>query len=185
MKTWVSWLMIALTSLSACSTQSSSISTRESPPERLKNEFQTLLDLSRQGDPEPVRLKLEEFLPRAELVQSILRASPQTEGLGELYEKQIKQSALKELPIALIEAHKLGLKEIKISRVSPQSGSTNAPGDLELLEYLNDREGLYTVRLVSPTHPKGLRLNAWLHLGNRGWISLLKLGEHIAYRSHP
>ena len=182
MKTRVLLPIFALLIFSVCSPQRESSQLPAGHPTRLEEMIQSLLDIATRGDEQSLRLKLESIFPTADRVQRLLNPSRLTEGLGEVFEVEIKQSALRELPSVLVEARQLRFDQIKLSRVSPQSGTTNAPGDLALLEQLKDRSGLYTVRLLKEGKSKGLRLSGWLYIEGHGWISLLKLGEEIERR---
>ena len=120
------------------------------------------------------------MLPSVKKMASLLRASPIVAALKLDYEKMRKE-ALLELPWVLQGVVKKGYTEITVSKVSPQAGATNAPGDLHLLERLESRSGLYTVRIHTQDQSQGLRLNSWLYIDQQ-WVTLLKLGELIKKR---
>lgn len=156
-------------------------------PKFLQSELLSLLNLAQNAQTAPqIQTKIAAYLPPALLVQSLLRETDQNKGLGLFYETQIRANALKELPWALKELASLGYNQVEIASVGPQSGSTNAFGDLALLEQLKERSGLYTVRIgKAGSEDQSLRLSAWLYFEERGWVSLLKLGEEIRKRQAP
>ena len=157
-------------------------------PQELTVKLTRMLELlpSNDASPPPNQGSLQQFiqevLPDAQKVQSLLRDDTRNANLGTYYATELRPSALRELPWALKEAKRQGLSRIEISRVGPQAGSSNAHGDLALLEQLNQRDGLYTVRFHREGLDKGLRLSGWLFLEDKGWICLLKLGEEIKRR---
>ena len=178
MKSSVLCLILVTILLGACSPSSDQRPLPASHPDRLKATLSLLLEEANIGNQHALRQKLETILPLAKVTRTLLRDSPRNETLTMRFE-EMRRDALNELPAILIEAKTQGFNLIEITRVSPQSGSTNAPGDLSLLEQLTHRQGLYTARLMREGESKGLRLSAWLHLKDYGWISLLKLGELI------
>lgn len=181
---WIS-LWISISSLTACDL----IRPPRAPlaphsPQVLQKELIHILDLARtpQTD-QKLKAKLSSYFPTASQVQALFRDNTLTQGLGSFYESQIRPKAIQELPWTMKELAHLGYMQVDIARVGPQAGSTNAYGDLALLEQLKVRLGLHTVRIrKEDQNDQSLRLSGWLYLENHGWISLLKLGEEIRRR---
>ena len=182
---WIGlWLLISLFS-SACDLIHPPVAPL-SPhsPQALRKELEELLELAKSPDhTKKLEAKISSYLPKATDVQTLLRDNQFTQQLGSLYESQLRSKAIQELPWTLQELTRLGYTQVEIARVGPQAGSTNAYGDLALLEQLKVRMGLYTVRIRKEgIQDQSLRLSGWLYNERYGWISLLKLGEEIRRR---
>ena len=133
-----------------------------------------------------LKAQVSSYFPNAKQIQGLFRDNKLTHNLGSFYETQIRSKAIQELPWTLKELAHLGYTQVEIARVGPQAGSTNAYGDLALLEQLRIRLGLHTVRIRKEGQKdQSLRLSGWLYMERHGWVSLLKLGEEIRRRQAP
>ncbi len=174
-------LLFIFSTLTGCKDMSPSINLAPNHPKLLKLKLTQFLELAQSSEKQvELQNELGKSLLTAPQVASLLREHPQRQAWSQFYEEKLAKQARTELLWTLQEAVKLGYSQLEVSRIGPHAGSTNAHGDLALLEMLKSRDGLFTIRLKrNESDKQALRISGWLYQQDLGWVTLLKLGEEI------
>ena len=128
--------------------------------------------------PEQVKRRLETLIPKWKDARSLLRAPTRWDAALTQPFEEMRSSALREIPWAFSAALEAEMTLVHVHKVSFNTGSDNAPGDLSLLKHL-DLSPIYNITLRHPKGERGLRLGGWVYHRERGWQYLMKLGEHL------
>ena len=185
---------VALCALSACQGQGATRAPQAFEPTTLKR---VMLKLARDAAqlPSGDQVALDHFaqerlqpllMTEQELISALQpkggAPSAQVSALIKRYQETLSPAFLAEAPKVLAHAQKLGLSQVRVTRVGPSRGASNTPGDLKLLEALPKRPPLYHVRYLAEgtetSAQRGLRLNGFIYTLS-GWKTLLKLGESL------
>ena len=177
-------MMISCLSLGSCQrTQSNEQSVPAHSPQALEQLIKTLQSTAVRSVKD-ARGSLKKHMFTSPQLANLLVDGSQRAELIQAFITEQSAVALKEVPWALRAAYEAGMKEVVVTRVGPNMGGKNAPGDLLLLQNLTQRSGLYTVRVQNEDGSKKLRISGWLYLPKQGWKTLLKLGELLEGAPH-
>lgn len=177
-KAWL-WILLALGGCSGNDAQNASAEQVVKPdsPEALQAKIGQIVQKAQAKDEAAVLSLLEPyFLTREEILNLFGAEKGERAWLG--YNDAIAADLRNEAPKVLIDQVSKGLTEVTVEFVGPAYPDRTTPGDQRLLDFMQQKLPMYTVRLHKPEEKLGLRLNGFVYI-NGQWRGLFKTYDYL------
>jgi len=146
-------------------------------PLSLRIAFEAIVEQARQGKREELLQALEPYLATKEDLEQLfgVEKGPM---LWRGYNDTIVLKLREEAADAIIHQVKAGAHEIKVKQVGPAYPAATTKGDQLMLDAMQKKLPMYSLKFRKPGADLGLRFNGFLFLNGR-WKMLLKAYEYL------